>query len=205
MRAFMGHWHKEGNHTLQAPYYCSCTHTHCTRTHTLRPDWLSHSCPWAKKPQRSPLLWTPESDLCVVAGKYPRWPHMLSLSLGKSPFLFLGVESMGFIWRSNRMCMACKWMRQHLHFIPLHVCICVYAYMCRCWSIYSDFCYLCVCTDVRTYMCVHSCVCVVGSIGIGIRYSHADWDSAGNSQGRPLTRGKKGNAVLVAALVGKNK
>lgn len=60
------------------------------------------------------------------------------------------------------MCIALKWLRQYLHFIPhacayLNECMC-----CRCLSIYSDFSHLYVHTDV----CMR-CVCGVAKLALG--------------------------------------
>lgn len=141
-RAFIGQWHQEENRTLQASVSCTQTQANTQYTHTPQPEWLSVI------PEKTQccFLWFPESNLYVITGKYPQWPHILNRSRGKSPCPFL--ESMGFIWCSNKMCMACKLLRKHLHLTPLHV-----------WKrcIYSDFCYYCVCKSV----CLCMCVCTV--------------------------------------------
>lgn len=122
------------------------THTHkLTRPpQTLQPDWLSL---WSLGPG--------DSNLWVLAGKYPQWPHMLRRLAGKNPLLF------PFSWcksitgssssssSGNSVCIACKWMRQYLHFIPrARVCICMYAhtrtliYLFGCFAIWMCLCVL---------------------------------------------------------------
>lgn len=54
--------------------------TYCTDT----PAWLTLT---------QPPLWSREFDLCVVAGKYPQWPHTLSHLTGKITFSLSWCES----------------------------------------------------------------------------------------------------------------
>lgn len=167
-RTFTGRWQKveeKRNHTLLA-----AAHTH---THTRA---VSHMAVALGNPKLccsplQPWIWP-----LFLPGKYPVWPDMLNHSLGKSPaLLVLAWISGRYMAQQYNVC-AYKWLRRHLHLVPLRVC----GYACMCWCF---FLFCCVCVWMQKI-----------SVGIGIRYSLADWDSAGKSQGQLLIRRKGGNA-----------
>lgn len=176
-RTFTGCWQKaeeKRNHTLLAAAH---THTHTRAvSHTAVPLGNPKLCCSPLQPWIWPLF---------LPGKYPVWPDMLNHSLGKSPALLVLAWISGCYMAQQYNVCTCKWLRRHLHLVPLRVC----GYTCMCWCF---FLFCCVCVWMQKI-----------SVGIGIRYSLADWDSAGKSQGQLLIRRKRGE--MQAALVGKIK
>lgn len=158
------------------PHPASCgTHTHTRAvSHTAVPLGNPKLCCSPLHPWIWPLF---------LQGKYPLWPDTLNHSLGKSPALLVLAWISGCYMAQQYNVCACKWLRRHLHLVPLRVC----GYACMCWCFFL-FCCVCVCT--QKYQCVSTWRATL--FGIGIRYSLADWDSAGKSQGQLLIRRKKG-------------
>lgn len=102
------------------------------------------------------MIPTSESSQGNTRSDLTRW----EASLGKNPLLFPfswcksitgSSSSSSSSGGGGSVCIACKWMRQYLHFIPhARVCICAYAHTCTLIYLFGCFAiWTCLCVPVR--------------------------------------------------------